>query len=108
LSFTTSQFPFQPHKVVCKLRLYAVCGGPSTISFKVPKFSPSSGQLDKSSSRDTLFTTNILKILEILLPTRQGKGPISAKTLPRLQVEGLPEPIFCNRGHLAQPPGLQI
>jgi len=32
------------------------------------------------------------------LPTRQGKGPISAKTLPRLQVEGLPEPIFCNRG----------
>ena len=33
-----------------------------------------------------------------LLPMRQGKGPISAKTLPRLQVEGLPEPIFCNRG----------
>ena len=33
-----------------------------------------------------------------MLPTRQGKGPISAKTLPRLQVEGLPEPIFCNRG----------
>ena len=33
-----------------------------------------------------------------MLPTRQGEGPISAKTLPRLQVEGLPEPIFCNRG----------
>lgn len=32
------------------------------------------------------------------MPTRQGKGPISAKTLPRFQVEGLPEPIFCNRG----------
>ena len=37
LSFTTNQFPFQPHKVVCKLRLHAVCGGPTTISFKVPK-----------------------------------------------------------------------
>ena len=37
LSFTTNQFPFRPHKVVCKLRLHAVCGGPTTISFKVPK-----------------------------------------------------------------------
>ena len=37
LSFTTSQFPSQPHKVVCKQHLYAVCGGPATISFKVMK-----------------------------------------------------------------------
>jgi hypothetical protein len=57
--------------VVCKLRLHAVCGGPTTISFKVPKQSH-----QEAISTRFLLVTHFLTINIVISPSRT---PLSLK-----------------------------